>query len=103
MSQFQHSGLSTLLERIEEHPEESPRSMTVVTGPRQTGKTTLALQALERTDIPSTYVRGDEPATAGLDRDGRWLAHLWEKARKEAEKSELGHILVLDEIQRIKE
>lgn len=77
--------------------------MIVVTGPRQTGKTTLVEQALERTDIPSTYVRGDQPVAAGTNKDSPWLGQIWEQARKEAENSALGHLLVLDEIQRIRE
>ena len=103
MSQFQRSQLSILLERIEEHPKKPPRHMTVVTGPRQTGKTTLVQQVLERTDIPSTYVRGDQPVAANINKDSLWLEQIWRQARKDAENSELGHVLVLDEIQRIQE
>lgn len=77
--------------------------MTVVTGPRQTGKTTLVQQVLERTDIPSTYVRGDQPVAANINKDSLWLEQIWRQARKDAENSELGHVLVLDEIQRIQE
>lgn len=103
MSQFQRSQLSILLERIEERPEKPPRHMIVVTGPRQTGKTTLVQQALERTDIRSTYVRGDQPVPTGLNKDSLWLEKIWKQARKDAENSEFGHVLVLDEIQRIQE
>lgn len=103
MSQFQRSQLSLLLERIEERPEKPPRHMIVVTGPRQTGKTTLIRQALERTDTPSTYVRGDQPVASGINKDSLWLEHIWRQARKDAESSEFGHVLVLDEIQRIQE
>ena len=103
MDPFQRSQLPVLLQRLEECPKEPPRFMTVITGPRQTGKTTLVRQALERTDLPSTYVRGDEPIPANVSKDGSWLARVWQQARKEAEGSEIGHILALDEIQRIKE
>lgn len=103
MSPFQRSQLSTLLERIKEHPEKPPRHMIVVTGPRQTGKTTLVQQALEQTDILSTYVRGDQPVPTGINKDSLWLEQIWKQARKDAEESEFGHLLVLDEIQRIRE
>lgn len=103
MGLFYRSQLSTLLERIEEHPNKPPRHMIVVTGPRQTGKTTLVQQALERTDIPSTYVRGDQPVPAGINKDSLWLEQVWKQARENAEGSELGHVLALDEIQRIRE
>ena len=103
MSQFQRSQLSILLERIEERPEKPPRHMIVVTGPRQTGKTTLVQQALERTDIRSTYVRGDDPVPAHIAKDALWLEKIWQQAREKAEDSKRGHILVLDEIQRIQE
>lgn len=103
MGQFQRSQLSILLERIEERPGKPPRHMIVVTGPRQTGKTTLVQQALERTDIPSTYVRGDDPVPAHIAKDALWLEKIWQQAREKAENSKRGHILVLDEIQRIQE
>ncbi len=103
MSPFQRSKLTTLLERIEEHPNQPPRFMIVVTGPRQTGKTTLVRQALERTDIPSTYVRGDQPVPPGVHKNGLWLERIWKQARTDAEGSQFGHILVLDEIQKIRE
>ena len=77
MSQFQRSLLPIFLERIEEHPKKPPRHMVVVTGPRQTGKTTLVQQALERTDIPSTYVRGDQPVPTGINKDSLWLEQIW--------------------------
>lgn len=103
MSQFQRSQLSILLERIEERQEKPPWHMIVVTGPRQTGKTTLVQQALERTDIRSTYVRGDDPVPAHIAKDALWLEKIWQQAREKAENSKRGHILVLDEIQRVQE
>ena len=103
MSPFYRNQLPILLERIEERPEKPPRHMIAVTGPRQTGKTTLIQQALERTDIPSTYVRGDDPVPAHIAKDALWLEKIWKQARKETENSKRGHILVLDEVQRIQE
>lgn len=77
--------------------------MIVVTGPRQTGKTTLIQQALERTNISSTYVRGDQPVASGINKDSLWLEQIWKQARKDAANSKLGQVLALDEIQRVQE
>ena len=60
MSPYQRSQLSILLERIEEHPGKPPRHMVVVTGPRETGKTTLVrlLLGLYRPDQGQITVDG---------------------------------------------
>jgi hypothetical protein len=95
----------------------------VVSGPRQTGKTTLVRQALKvaqrrhhfvavderqpsRTDWPAdelfraagtdSSIRLDE-----MDRDPEWLVRTWARARAEAVSAEDGVILVLDEIQKV--
>ncbi len=96
----------------------------MVVGPRQTGKTTIVKQVLERTHRPSVYVPVDAPApgtaptaigpatgptwlttepipTPVNRRDERWLVREWEQARTAARKSENGFVLVLDEIQKI--
>ncbi len=83
--------------------------IVAVTGPRQTGKTTIILEALERVDMPSRYVAVDEIRTDPArrwDRDsdagGRaWLHDTWRDARREAEASDRGFVLALDEIQHV--
>ena len=117
---YEREQISTLLRRLEEEPER----LIVIAGPRQTGKTTLVLQALERSHRPHRYVPVDEPASAALpsfpgddgipfevpqdtafsiagERDTRWLVRQWEGARLHADRSERGFVLAFDEIQKI--
>ena len=86
-------------------------------GPRQTGKTTIVQQALQQIEHNSRYLSVDEPDTPGFlipgegtstvatreaqVRDTEWLVGHWHEARRRAERSERGFVLVLDEIQKI--
>ncbi len=83
--------------------------IVAVTGPRQTGKTTIIRDALERLDMPSRYVAVDEVRTepgSRWDRDsgplGRaWLHDTWREAREDANENDRGFVLALDEIQHV--
>ena len=112
MSGYQRHYVNTLLSRLQERPER----LIVVSGPRQTGKTTLVKQALHRTDLRWDYLSVDEPEpeapvipydeTAQVigptdTRDREWLVHKWEAARRKANESDRGFVLALDEIQKI--
>ena len=114
MESFQRPQVDTLVERL----AEPPRHIIALFGPRQTGKTTIARQALARTDLPSRYLAVDEPdsadppfrydetavtfpATSQRERDTEWLVGQWEAARTEAERFPRGAVLVLDEVQKI--
>jgi len=112
MPNFKRQQVSTLITRFKEHPER----MIIVSGPRQTGKTTLVQQALNSADIDSRYHSADEPPVdtpfsyydkqeTALVRpevcDREWLIRTWEAARKEANESWRGYVLALDEIQKI--
>ncbi|MCY3999882.1 MAG: AAA family ATPase [Bacteroidetes bacterium] len=87
------------------------------TGPRQTGKTTIANQACDRLNrlgfltwyIPldnvehdvSEYTSGIGTMRVGTKPDAELLINIWQNARKASEKSDQGLVLVLDEIQTI--
>lgn len=112
MSGFHRQELSIITGRL----AEAPKSLIVVSGPRQTGKTTLVRQALDQVDMESRYLPVDEPESPAPSlfynerenvvavaeaRDTQWLIREWQKARRDAERSERGFVLVLDEVQKI--
>ena len=110
--EFQRDVLKVLLRRV----HEDPRWLIVVSGPRQSGKTTLVRQALRRTHLPSIYFAVDgledpevtnlpwypqETYYSALPRDRTWLVRTWERARRVAQESPHGLVLAFDEIQEI--
>lgn len=100
--------------------EVGPMRLVAVTGPRQTGKTTMVLQAreeLERRGVRCWYVAVDDPTPGNPPFDiappdaaplpGRafgpeWLVSTWNRARVAANRSPRGLVLALDEVQRIR-
>ncbi len=111
---YRRSEIATLLKRL----AEPPLRATIVTGPRQVGKTTLVQLALADidSDKPTRFIDVDDPAPARdsftattaftetdafPNKDAAWLVRQWESARTIARKSEKGLVLVFDEIQRI--
>ncbi len=116
MRTYERTQISTLLNRL----SEKPQRLIIVTGPRQTGKTTLVQQALGQLKRPFEYVSVDEPDPAVLPRfpdlggltaesagrpnvprDTRWLVRIWEQARMVSRRSGQGYVLAIDEIQKI--
>ncbi|MCY4171394.1 MAG: ATP-binding protein [Bacteroidetes bacterium] len=87
------------------------------TGPRQTGKTTIATQACDQLNqlgfltwyIPldntehdiSEYTTGMRAMRVGKKPDAEMLINIWQNARIASKKSDHGLILVFDEIQTI--
>lgn len=74
---------------------EPRKFIQIVAGPRQTGKTTAVLQALEQLKSQKHFVSADDPNLVSAE----WLRNEWELARAFAKKNEA--ILVIDEIQKI--
>ena len=117
---YERPIISDLVERL----NEAPKLLTIITGPRQSGKTTLIRQALYQCDLRSLYLPVDKPESTvpyplsyaeqdlivasdetsisiSEEKDSRWLVRRWEQARREAQNSKRGFILVFDEIQKI--
>ena len=78
---------------------EPRRFIQVLTGPRQTGKTTLAQQAINAPGIIAHYATADEPALKDL----AWVEQQWETARALLPRANVRKslLLVLDEVQKI--
>ncbi len=82
-----------LLERL----REPRRSIQIVTGARQVGKTTLVNQVAERAGLPHRYASADEPTLRGPG----WIAQQWDIARIDADRAGAGGaLLILDEVQK---
>lgn len=94
----------------------SPKFMVAIFGPRQTGKTTIVQQALERAKIPGRLLpidsleqpplryaadAGSSPALISPPGTTEWLVRHWRAARVEAEHTGRGFVLALDEIQKL--
>ena len=88
---FTRAIVTQLVERLNE-----PRKfMQIVIGPRQTGKTTAVMQALEKLKYPQHFVSADDPNIVSAE----WLRNEWEQARNLAQTGEA--IFVIDEIQKV--
>ena len=74
---------------------ENPELIHIIIGPRQTGKTTLALQIREEWKGDSIYASADTPLPPGPE----WLMHEWSMAGTANIKPVL---LILDDVDKIK-
>lgn len=74
-----------------------PNLIQVVTGPRQIGKTTLALQVMNRWRGPKLYQTADQPNIPSSE----WIVTQWNEIRKLSSSSRYDAMLVLDEVQKI--
>lgn len=87
---FKRTIFGNLLKRF----GENRKFIQVLSGPRQTGKTTIAKQIINSLKIPVHYSSADEPTL----KDRNWLEQQWEIARMNTDKKGL---LILDEVQKI--
>jgi hypothetical protein len=76
--------------------QEKRRFIQVLLGPRQVGKTTLALQLGEALQGPYHYVSAD----MALLQDPAWILQQWEIARQKID-SASGALFIIDEVQKI--
>ncbi len=91
---FKRVACRLLVERI----HEPRRFLQIVSGPRQSGKTTLVRQAVEEAGLPFYYASAEEPALRGSG----WIEQHWEAARTQTNGSKRADaVLMLDEIQKI--
>ena len=89
-SVFQRDLVKKLVSRM----RETRRYIQVVSGPRQTGKTTSILQALDQlADIPHHFIQAGSDTLSTRD----WLRREWQNARSLAKDGVA--ILAIDEIQ----
>jgi predicted AAA+ superfamily ATPase len=77
---------------------EKRRFIQVLAGPRQSGKTTVAMQVADALDIPVRFVSADDPEALGRV----WLEQQWDISRTEAKAAgKEGSVLIIDEIQKV--
>ncbi len=114
MNAFERSLVRDLVRLL---TDDLPPRIVAITGPRQSGKTTIVRQALRRvraTGLTGRLIGVDDPqagigvpfssseTTVPIDprlRDINWLVGVWEQARDRAWRHERGFVLALDEIQ----
>ena len=70
---FKRILVSKLVNRL----KETRRFIQIVVGPRQTGKTTAVLQALDELNTQTHFVSADDPTLVSVE----WLRNEWQQAR----------------------
>ncbi len=76
--------------------QEPRKFIQVLLGPRQVGKTTLAIQVAEEIGKPSHYISADLATLQDL----AWIKEQWEVARQKVDPQK-GALLIIDEVQKI--
>lgn len=86
------------LKTVEERLFEKKNLIQVITGPRQVGKTTLAIQLTKKIKIPFHFVSADAvPSSNSI-----WIQQQWEIARtKFRESAAQIFLFIIDEVQKI--
>lgn len=86
------------LKIVEKRLQEKKNLIQVITGPRQVGKTTLAIQLTKKINIPYHFVSADAVPSA----NSVWIQQQWDFARtKLKELGSKSFLLIIDEIQKI--
>ena len=113
MPPFQRAQVNVIAHRL----AEPPSRIIAVSGPRQTGKTTMVRQALEKIEQDHLYLSVDDPTSSDSPFDPELIGRVpirstqtptterlvdsWERARLQVERSGADFVLVLDEIQKV--
>lgn len=85
-----------LFDELESRLHGKVNLLQVIVGPRQVGKTTLALQIFDRWKGSKLYKTADQPGTPALS----WLEDVWQQARALPKQSD-PTLLIIDEAQKI--
>lgn len=83
------------LEALQRRIVEPRRFIQILAGPRQVGKTTLALQAKDAWSGASHYASADQPAAP----ESVWIEQQWRIGRMQARQGPA--LLILDEVQKV--
>lgn len=86
-----------LVSRIADRIKEPRKFIQIVTGPRQTGKTTAIRQAVAKLNMPYRVASADRLASQSAE----WIEAEWVQARNLAWESTSGALLIIDEVQNI--
>jgi predicted AAA+ superfamily ATPase len=70
----------------------------VLTGPRQVGKTTIALRIQELVGLPTIYATADSPVPL----DAAWIETQWRRAVVDGAAANASVLLILDELQKVR-
>ena len=90
---YKRSQLSVLKSRM----AEPRRTIHVVMGPRQVGKSTMIDQFVEETSVPYSLFSADGVGKTDI----AWISEKWHEARTRMMlHNESEHILIIDEIQK---
>ena len=93
-----HHWRSPYADILTDRLSEPRRFIQMVSGPRQVGKTTMALQSAELCAPPNHYATADDPSFRGQS----WIEQQWNVGRDLARNDpERGATLILDEIQKV--
>ena len=87
-----------LLETLQKVMSKASPVIHILIGPRQVGKTTIALRLQETIGIPAIYATADSP----VQLDSTWIETQWRRAVTESASAGGPVLLILDELQKVR-